>query len=583
MIEPVRATEGFSSSPILFNAPPPLSAPRAPFSFASFESVISSNYSLFEGNHESSGFAHNPTILAVAPQLHVASQASFSCTQVGSIVSNNNLFQGAQGFNGFGSVSTITTGAPPRPPPAPQAPFSCTPFGSNTINNVSTPCHSSGFNSSTMFSTSLSLSPSLHTMSFGSKPISNTIFDSSMQFKYSRRQQSNFRTMPHYPPITTTEVPLLSTIFTQSQCLFGGQDKNASHNIVPATAINGSLKYETVDMKLPIAFSACDALSSSIEPLAFASRIQTEAFELKSYEVPEKSTGYDQKYYSQDSLQKMISSANKPFRNDRKFRRSTEKTSDIDRSRNRISMAHKMDAEIQSPKQQDLLLLDVTPLSLGIEGMNGHMCIIISRNRTIPCRTEFYSAFTNAYAYQTTAMIRVFCGEHKLTKYNVSSKMYISSKVILKGATNNAKINFTSESQIYKDFTIFDKMKQIDLTTLMMNELKRIQLVDGSFDLNQDLADLLSLSVKDFDKQGFNSFVPVPVSERNELLVPFDSKQIQLIFHRHLPKALLENLDKMIHFYEQKRLSNDIYCAQLELKYSSWEKFIQYALFHIDI
>ncbi|CAF3878098.1 unnamed protein product [Rotaria magnacalcarata] len=135
MIEPVRATEGFSSSPILFNAPPPLSAPRAPFSFASFESVISSNYSLFEGNHKSSGFAHNPTILTVAPQLHVASQASFSCTQVGSTVSNNNLFQGAQAFNGFGSVSTITTGAPPRPPPAPQAPFSCTPFGSTISNN----------------------------------------------------------------------------------------------------------------------------------------------------------------------------------------------------------------------------------------------------------------------------------------------------------------------------------------------------------------------------------------------------------------------------------------------------------------
>ncbi|CAF4206145.1 unnamed protein product, partial [Rotaria magnacalcarata] len=194
--------------------------------------------------------------------------------------------------------------------------------------------------------------------------------------------------------------------------------------------------------------------------------------------------------------------------------------------------------------------------------------------------------------------LRAFCVYDRYPK---------DSLYMLKGATNNAKINFTSESQIYKDFTIFDKMKQIDLTTLMMNELKRIQLVDGSFDLNQDLADLLSLSVKDFDKQGFNSFalntqndiihliatgimllgfllqVPVPVSERNELLVPFDSKQIQLIFHRHLPKALLENLDKMIHFYEQKRLSNDIYCAQLELKYSSWEKFIQYALFHIDI
>jgi molecular chaperone DnaK (HSP70) len=71
-----------------------------------------------------------------------------------------------------------------------------------------------------------------------------------------------------------------------------------------------------------------------------------------------------------------------------------------------------------------LLLLDVIPLGLGIEDMNGHMCTIISRNRTIPLKTQFYSVFTNAYAYQSTATIRVFEGEHKLTKYNVSSKEY---------------------------------------------------------------------------------------------------------------------------------------------------------------
>jgi hypothetical protein len=44
-------------------------------------------------------------------------------------------------------------------------------------------------------------------------------------------------------------------------------------------------------------------------------------------------------------------------------------------------------------------------------------------------------------------------------------------------------------------------------------ELKRIQSKDGSFDLNQDLADLLGIDINNFDelkkylyKQGFNSF-----------------------------------------------------------------------------
>jgi molecular chaperone DnaK (HSP70) len=48
------------------------------------------------------------------------------------------------------------------------------------------------------------------------------------------------------------------------------------------------------------------------------------------------------------------------------------------------------------------------------------MCTIIDRNRTIPLRTQRYPVFTNAYAYQTTATIRVFRGQHKLTKYNVN-------------------------------------------------------------------------------------------------------------------------------------------------------------------
>jgi len=69
----------------------------------------------------------------------------------------------------------------------------------------------------------------------------------------------------------------------------------------------------------------------------------------------------------------------------------------------------------------NLLLLDVCPLSLGIEDIHGNMHTLIGRNTVIPTRTEPYPIFTNAYAYQTTATIRIFEGEHNLTKYNVRS------------------------------------------------------------------------------------------------------------------------------------------------------------------
>ena len=73
----------------------------------------------------------------------------------------------------------------------------------------------------------------------------------------------------------------------------------------------------------------------------------------------------------------------------------------------------------------DLLLLDVTPLSLGIEDIHGQMNVLIRRNSTVPTRTQAYSVFTNAYAYQTTATIRIFEGEHHLTKYNVCHLLYV--------------------------------------------------------------------------------------------------------------------------------------------------------------
>jgi molecular chaperone DnaK len=174
---------------------------------------------------------------------------------------------------------------------------------------------------------------------------------------------------------------------------------------------------------------------------------------------------------------------------------------------------------------KDILLLDVTPLSLGVETVGGVFTKVIERNTTIP--TKRTQVFSTASDYQTAVTIHALQGERPLAKDNISLGMFnLEGIPPAPRGIPQIEVTFDIDANGILHVSAKDKATGKEQTITIQNQTK----------LSQDDIEKAVREAKDFEEQDKRKLEEIELRNNADALVYQTEKSFSELGDRYAPE-----------------------------------------------